>query len=620
MRIRYWIRFNSLLMLALDTIFVAVCYYAAYLLRFEFSIPERFLYSFFHTLPLVIAIKIPLFAYFKLYRGMWRYTSVLDLINVLKAVFTSTLLIILAVLVLYRFKGYPRSVFFVDGIMTLVAVGGIRFAIRVYLTSGWGGLRLPALRTREGKEKRLLVIGAGGAGEKVVREIFENPGVRLRLVGFLDDNPHKIGKTIHGIPVLGPVDDLAQLPIAFDEIVIAIPSARGAQMRRIVDMCERSGKRYRTLPSVGELINGTVSIKASREVTIQDLLGREEVRIDEAEIAQYLKEKEVMVTGAGGSIGSELVRQICRFGPKSVGLIEISEYNLFRVEMECRQRFPKVDARSFLADIRDRDSLRRIFEEFKPKVVFHAAAYKHVPIQEVYPWEAVHNNVGGTRNVCYISTEVGVERFVLVSSDKAVRPTNVMGATKRVAELLIECFNEESGTKFVAVRFGNVIGSSGSAIPIFQEQIARGGPVTVTHPEVTRFFMSTAEAAQLILQAGAIGKGGEIFVLDMGKPVPIVDIASDLIRLQGFEPERDIPIKFIGLRPGEKLHEDLITDGEAIAPTVHKKILSLVGNNHFDSISLHLKIDELLLIAANYDAPGIKKTLKNLIPEYTPYE
>jgi len=424
-------------------------------------------------------------------------------------------------------------------------------------------------------------------------------------------------QTIHGIPILGTIQDIIRFFTIFDEILIAIPSSKGHEMRLIVEQCKITGKPYKTIPTIGELINGQVSIKAIRDVNLADLLGREEVHLDHESIKNFLSQKRILVTGAGGTIGGELVRQISQFNPTAMGLLDTSELNLFRVEMECCQRFGHLATPSFLVDIRDRSHIERVFKEFNPQVVFHAAAYKHVPLQERNPWEAVYTNVLGSRNLLEVSLENGVDRFVFVSTDKAVRPTNVMAATKRLAEMLMGCLSHTSKSCFMAVRFGNVVGSSGSAIPVFQEQIARGGPVTVTHPEMTRYFMSISEAAQLILQAGAMGEGDEIFILEMGKPHRILDMAHDLIRLHGFEPDKDIPIQFIGLRPGEKLYEELISEGEGIVNTHHKKILVLHPNKYNCQI-LNSQIDELLSIARTYDAHAIKRKLQEIVPEYTP--
>jgi FlaA1/EpsC-like NDP-sugar epimerase len=604
---------NFYLILAADISLVAIAFVAAHMLRFEGSIPPEYWASLKQLLPAMIIVKIGVFFFFKLYEGMWRYASLVDLFNVVKASVVSSLIVIMFVLFVYRFEGYSRSVFLIDWILTLLLIGGLRAGIRVVLSNN---LRSFFSFRNVGDCKRMIIIGAGGAGEKVLREINDNPGLNYNVIGFLDDDPYKRGKAIHGVPVLGTPGQVQQFKSYFDEILIAIPSARGEDIRRIVSACERIGKRVRILPDMGELIGGKLTFKAIRNITLEDLLGRDEIYLEQDRIDLYLKNKRVLVTGAGGSIGSELVRQIGRFKPEALGLIEFSEYNLFQIELEIRQKLANVSIEGFLADIRDDKSVRRVFESFKPDVVFHAAAYKHVPLQEITPWEAVFNNVLGTRNLVEASIESGVKKFVLVSTDKAVRPTNVMGATKRIAEMLIRAANGNS-TRFLAVRFGNVIGSSGSAIPIFQKQIAQGGPVTVTHPEIERYFMSIPEAAQLILQAGAMGEGGEIFILDMGKPVRILDMARELIRLHGLEPEKDIRIEFIGLRPGEKLFEELITKGEGIVGTSHEKIVVLRGRDG-GTEDLKAHVDELLALAAGCDAALIKGKLREIVPEYNP--
>ena len=607
---------NFYIMLFLDTVLVTAAYVSAYLLRFDGRIPLQNWVQLKNTLPFVIPFKLFCFIMFGLYRGMWRYTSLADLRNTLKATSLSSMIIVLAILFLYRFRGFSRSVYVIDFVFTFLFVGGVRVAIRLLLadhhfsfwTFGCG---------KKSSASKLLIVGAGDAGEKTLREIQEHASVNMDPVGFLDDDPDKRGKAIHGVPVLGAVDEIHKIRTEFDEILIAIPSVKGEKLRRIVTLCEESGKRFRTLPGIWELIEGKVSIKTTRKVHLEDLLDRDEVHLDEEEIRQYIKDKRVLITGAGGSIGSELVRQVGRFHPQELALLDFSEEKLFHIEGECRQRYGFIPISGFLVDIKNRESAGRVFREFAPDAVFHAAAYKHVPMQELHPWEATFNNILGTRNLVEAAVENRVKRFVLVSTDKAVRPANVMGATKRVAEMIVECMNGYIVTCFMAVRFGNVLWSSGSAIPFFQRQISMGIPVTVTHPEITRYFMSIPEAAQLILQAGAMGKGSEIFILDMGKPIRIVDLARDLIRLNGYEPEQDIPIKFIGLRPGEKLYEELITEGEGITSTNHEKILVLRGNT-FDRDTLNAQIDELLSVAGTYDATAIKKKLKEIVPEYTP--
>jgi FlaA1/EpsC-like NDP-sugar epimerase len=540
------------------------------------------------------------------------------MINLAKAVFVANLVIILGIFIFNRFIGYPRSVFLLDAILSFLLMGSARLAIRIHFSSKSPKDFFPFLgKTYQGKP--MLIMGAGQAGEKVIREINDNPKIGFYPMGFLDDDQTKIGRTLQGIPILGKIDDISEISLDFEEILIAIPSAKGDQMRRIVEVCDKSGKKFRTLPAIGELIDGSVSLKAIREVTLGDLLGREEVLLDRKEIGNYLQNKRILVTGAGGSIGSELVRQISKFYPHSLALLEMSEHNLFQIEMESRQRFGYIPIKPYLVNIQDQSALQRVFTEFTPQVVFHAAAYKHVPIQEMHPWEAVFNNIQGSRNLFDASVLGNVEKFVLISTDKAVRPTNVMGASKRVTEMLMEWYSQNHRTSlFMAVRFGNVLGSSGSAVPVFQEQIARGGPVTITHPEMTRYFMSIPEAAQLILQAGAFGKGGELFVLDMGKPVKIVDLVRDLIKLHGLEPDKDIPIQYVGLRPGEKLYEELITVGENILPTSHKKILVL-KNSDADHPQLLMQIDNLTEISRKFNSHEIKIKLKELVPEYTPF-
>ncbi|MDI7261492.1 MAG: nucleoside-diphosphate sugar epimerase/dehydratase, partial [Thermodesulfobacteriota bacterium] len=422
--------------------------------------------------------------------------------------------------------------------------------------------------------KRLLIIGAGDSGEKILREIKDNPRLNYEVMGFLDDDPKKRGKKIHGVPVLGPIPKIHNLAYdaEMDEILIAVPSASAKQMKRIVQACEATGLKIRTTPGIGELIDGKVSFKMVREVSFEDLLGREQVNLDTESIGHSLKDKVVLVSGAGGSIGSELCRQITSFSPKTLIFLDKTENSLFHLEMEFCQRFPEVPIRAVLGDVKYNTSLSKLFELYQPQVVFHAAAFKHVPIVELNPWEGVFNNIVGTKNIVEASYQSGVERFVMISTDKAVRPVSVMGATKRVAEMITSCYASQNntltnGARFVSVRFGNVIGSEGSVIHLFKKQIERYGPVTITHPEITRYFMTIPEACRLILQAGAMGEEGEIFILNMGIPIKIEDMARDLIRRSGFKPDVDIEIKYIGLRPGEKLYEELITEGEGVVQT-----------------------------------------------------
>jgi FlaA1/EpsC-like NDP-sugar epimerase len=417
------------------------------------------------------------------------------------------------------------------------------------------------------------------------------------------------------------VEDLKSVAAKLNaqEILIAIPSATAGQMREIVGKCEQSGLKFKTLPGIGELIDGKVSVNAIRDVSYKDLLRRDLVHLEEDRIGAYIENKQILVTGAGGSIGSELCRQICRFKPESIILFDQAESPLYNIDLELRRKFPYVTIIPVLGDIRNRSRLEYTFSQFKPRIVFHAAAYKHVPMLELQPWEAILNNVLGTQNIVSFARAYAVEGFVLVSTDKAVRPANIMGATKRIAELMVLGQNSEKQTKsrFIAVRFGNVVGSVGSVVPLFKTQIERGGPVTVTHPEVTRYFMTISEASQLILQAGAMGKGGEIFILEMGTAVKIADMAKDLIRLSGFEADKDIKIEFIGLRPGEKLYEELITEGEDIVPTEHKKIMILAREINAQD-QLNEDIEHIIELAKTQNGEKIREMLKKIVPEYIP--
>jgi FlaA1/EpsC-like NDP-sugar epimerase len=623
---------NFFIVVTIDMAFCALSIYSAYLVRFEFDIPRDFLIALLGVLPILLAIKLACFFFFELYRGMWRYTGVPDMLNIVKAVSLSSLVLIGYIILVYRFDGFSRSAFAIDWCFTLLAISGNRIAIRLFFQraqtvkpSALELLRLAATgsgeRTGNTRAKRLLIIGAGNCGEKILREIQDNPQMRFKVVGFLDDSPAKIGRTIHGVPVVGIIGDLKPIAehLKAEEALIAVPSATAQEMRRIVAICKESGIPYKTVPGYGELIDGKVTVKAIREVAYRDLLGRATVKLDEQVIGGYLSGHRVLVTGAGGSIGSELCRQICRFHPEKIVLFERAESPLYEIELELRKGFPTVDIVPLLGDIQDSGHLRRVFETHQPQTVFHAAAYKHVPMLEAHPWKAVENNILGTSALVRAADEFGLERFVLVSTDKAVRPANVMGASKRVAEMITLNYNDcnLSRTQFMAVRFGNVVGSVGSVVPLFKKQIETGGPVTVTHPEVTRFFMTIREACQLILQAGALGKGGEIFVLDMGTPVKITDMARDLIRLSGFEPEVDIPIEYIGLRPGEKLYEELMSDTENMLPTPHPKIMMLKGGA-CDIDLLNGQIHELESLARTQNAARIRTNLQKIVPDYAP--
>jgi FlaA1/EpsC-like NDP-sugar epimerase/ActR/RegA family two-component response regulator len=517
--------------------------------------------------------------------------------------------------------GFSRGVFIIDFLLSVMFLGGFRLGIR---------LIVPYMRERDltdsngdawAPTKRLVIIGAGSAGEKLLREIKDNPRLRYVVVGFVDDNVSKFKMTIHGVPVLGTVSAMGRLvkDLSVDEIIIAIPSASAAEMRRLVGFCTTSNVTFKTVPGIGELIEGKVSVNAIREVRYEDLLGRKQVEIDVNEIGRYLMGRRVLVTGAAGSIGSELCRQIAQFEPSMLVLLDRNESGLFDIDMELKAAFPSIAITPVLAALQNRSLMQRYFDGTRPQVVFHAAAYKHVPMMELHPWEAVYNNVLATQTLLQLCIENKVEQCVVASTDKAVRPSNVMGASKRLTELLAQAYSAENHCRFMAVRFGNVIGSVGSVVPLFKKQIAQGGPVTVTHKDMTRYFMTIPEACRLILQAGAIGKGGEIFVLKMGTPIRIDSLARDMITLSGFKPDEDIHIEYVGLRPGEKLYEELITDGEHVVPTRHEKVMVLSAQKKVSLSTLSGQISDLVQLAVACSIPGIKNQLSRMVDQYTPY-
>lgn len=606
-------------MLLGDTLLALLSYYFAYYLRFDGDIPPAYLTRFLYTIIWIVPIKLACFFFFDLYRGMWRYTSIYDLITLSKACLTSSATIAIVLIITIRFIGFPRSVFIIDFLLTFLFVGGFRMGIRLYYHRRNSSKAIPFLQTGDQNSKRLLIIGAGDGGEKLLREISENPNLHYEVAGLIDDNVSKLRQTIHGVPVLGTLNDMGEIAKKreVDEIIIAVQSTSEMEMKRMVNFCENTGLPYKILPALGELIEGKVTVSALREMRYEDLLGRKEVELDMEQIGDYLTEKRVMVTGGAGSIGSELCRQIARFNPAMLLIVDMNESGLYETEVNLLAKFPEMQIVSVLRMVHSKSVMDRVFRKHEPQVVFHAAAYKHVPMMEVNPCEAVFNNIIGTQAILFLCLANGVERCVIVSSDKAVRPTNVMGASKRVDEILTQVYARKYNRRFMAVRFGNVVGSVGSVVPLFQKQIERGGPLTVTHPEATRYFMTIPEASSLILQAGAMGKGGEIFILKMGTPIRIVEMARDIISLSSFKPGKEIEIRYIGLRPGEKLHEELITEGEGVMATEHEKILALRGNS-CDHKELDAQIDELLTIARTYDANAIKRKLQEIVPEYTP--
>jgi FlaA1/EpsC-like NDP-sugar epimerase len=506
----------------------------------------------------------------------------------------------------FRLEGVPRSVPVLYGVLLIILLCGSRFAYR------WFKDRRITLVGG----KRALIVGAGQAGEMLVRDLLRNHSSAYIPVALVDDKPRRVGQDLHGIPVVGLCEAIPEVVEAkeIDIIILAVPSARTKQRQRLVGLCEQSGVPFRSVPQLDSLISGQVAINEFREVLIEDLLGRDPVKLDWSAIAAGLSNRTILVTGAGGSIGSELCRQIAQQGPGQLILLENSEFNLYSIEMELKQRYPSLQLCVFLGDVRDATSVGRLFENFRPSVVFHAAAYKHVPMLEGHVREAIGNNVLGTRIVAEAADEHGCKEFVLISTDKAVNPANIMGTTKRLAEIFCQNLNSRSATRFVTVRFGNVLGSAGSVVPLFRKQIAEGGPVTVTDREMERYFMTIPEACQLIMQASVIGEGGEIFVLDMGEPVKITYLAEQMIRLSGKEPGTDIEIIYTGLRPGEKLYEELFHDSEQLEPTNHEKIL-LARHRVVEWDRLEALIEKMESACDRYDENELLLSIAEFVPE-----
>jgi FlaA1/EpsC-like NDP-sugar epimerase len=568
-----------------------------------------------------LIIKLPIFGLFKQYRGWWRYVGISDLLGIFGASLVSTFIIVVLWFAIGNIPAVRISlplglempaegVCIADMFATVFMLGGLRIIIRLYFEE---------FRTAEsGRLKRFLIVGAGNAGEALLREILRMPVTQYDVVGLIDDDSVKQGTHIHGIPILGTVEQLPEIceEHKIEEIAIAMPSASPRQLRRVIQVCEGTKIRFRTVPSITDIASGKLRVSQIRDVDINDLLGREAVKLDMDLIEAFAKDKTILVTGAGGSIGSEMCRQLCNFNPKLLLLIEQAENPLFYIERELRKQFAGVNIKAIICNITDKTRVDEIFDEYKPQVVIHAAAHKHVPLMELNAGEAVKNNILGTQIVADAADNYGTANFVMISTDKAVNPTSIMGSSKRIAEMYIQDLSRTSETHFVTVRFGNVLGSEGSVVPIFKKQIAEGGPVTVTHPEMKRYFMTIPEASQLVLQAASMGKGGEIFVLDMGEPVKIVDLARELITLSGFRPGEDIEMIFTGPRSGEKLFEELSIEGEDMQRTRHPKI-SIWKNIPMDRDRLRAGINELVAIAKTQAFSEIVRNIKELVPEYT---
>ena len=567
--------------LSTDALIFVLAHFISYLIRFEFALTSKEVGQILVMLPLIVPLKLISFYCFGIYRSMCRYMSSEDIWQLLHGVIFTTLIIFTTLFFIEPLRSYPRAVFLLDGLLTFLFAVGIRSIIQTYIFHrDRRSMSLTFFNTHENVEDvrptRTLIVGGGDAGARILQKTNHHLEQQYNIIGFLDDDIDKLGRSIYGRRILGTVNELQRIVNIYkiELILIAIPSDKVNGLNQIVQSCEEANVKYLTFPSLTETINGKMPAKNLKKIDYQGLLKRESVELDRKNISNYLSNTTVLITGCGGSIGSELCRQILQFHPGKLILIDASEENLFNIHSELQHDYHFRRFQTILARVQNRSLLEKVFEKYRPDVVFHAAANKHVPIMEINPWEAVYNNIQASFTAMELAIKHNVKRFVLVSTSKAVNPENVMGASKRVAELLLQSFQGRS-TKFMAVRFGNVIGSSGSAIPLFERQLKNGGPITVTHPEITRYFMTIPESAQLILQAGCMGKGGEIFILNMGKPIKIVNLAKKMIRLSGKEPGKDVKIIFTGLRKGEKLHEELKMKDENELPTVHKKIMML---------------------------------------------
>jgi len=570
-----------------------------------------FLSRFWWLIPLTFAFRIGIFRNYGLYHWAWQYISMHEVLSLIKAVLLSSMLIAMSMLV-FGATSFPFSILVIDALFCFAFIGGVRFSIRFWKES-------KSSVSLAGRAKKVLIVGAGDAGEMILREMIKKPArSTYDPIGFIDDNRLKIGTFIHNLPVLGNCESIPEMVLAhgIEKIIIAIPSANREEIRRIVGFCEQSNVDFKIVPGLFDLLDRTVHVNQIRDVEIEDLLGRAPVKLNLNEISSYLSNANILITGAGGSIGAELCRQIATFNPAQLILVGKGENSIFDIELELKNKFPYLSLALVIADIRNHDRMKNIFQAYKPAVVFHAAAHKHVSLMERNPDEAVLNNVLGTKNIVDLADSFQVRNFVMISTDKAVNPSSIMGATKRIAEMIVQSKATISkNTKFVSVRFGNVLGSRGSVVPLFKKQIAAGGPVTVTHPDARRYFMTIPEAVQLVIQAGAMGNGGEIFILNMGEPVKIVDLANDLIRLSGLEAGKDIKIKFIGLKPGEKLFEEILTAEEGAQTTKHEKIF-IAPPSRIAVGKLGEDIEGLASLASAGDCAGVKMKIREIVPTF----
>jgi FlaA1/EpsC-like NDP-sugar epimerase len=582
-----------------DILVIPIAWFGAFWLRFNLeAVPLQSFASALNALPIIAVVHACLFWYFGLYRGIWRFASMPDLVRIAKAIVAGVFISAALIFLISRMHGIPRSVLPIYALLLMVLLGGPRFFYRWLKDHKFYG----------SESKKALIVGAGSAGEALVRDLLRDVSRDYEPIGFIDDDPKKRGQDMHGIRVLGSTDEIPHLSSTVDIILIALPSADPKEMRRVVGICEKTGISFRTLPRFDDVVTGRISIKALRDVKIDDLLGREAVKLEWDAIRKNTHGKTILVSGGGGSIGSELCRQIAAVGPSHLVVLDNSEFNLYSIEMELRQLFPDLRLLRVLGDVGDVAIVEKLLHEQRPEIIFHAAAYKHVPMLEDQVRAAVRNNILGTRTIVRLADKYGCKTFVLISTDKAVNPGNIMGATKHVAEIYCQSMQEQSKTQFITVRFGNVLGSAGSVIPLFQKQIAQGGPVTVTDPNVTRYFMTIPEAAQLILQASSIGRGGEIFVLDMGEPVNIKYLAEQLIMLSGKRAGDDIEIVYTGLRPGEKPYEELFHQSEELVETPHPKTL-LARSRKIALRVVEEEIDAMAEACKNNDESELRQRL-----------
>ena len=604
--------------LALDLLMLSAAFLLSYLLRFDFNVPRNYWENALTQLPFVVLVQFAALFMIGGYALIWRYISLEDAKFFARAAVLSLAILLLGRLglpVSFERWQVPLSV----ALTTTILGFGLVFALRIVRRSIFDTYEKRNFTQTRGKLKKrqtALLVGAGRTGSLAVKEILRAGASDLIVKGFVDDDRNKKNGSVNGVKVLGTTRDLPRLieELEIDQIVLALDQPAGKQVREIAQICQELGVKTRIVPDIGEIVEGRAKIERIRNVEIEDLLGREAVALDKDGLHEFLTGKTVMVTGAGGSIGAELVRQICGFEPMQILLVERAEFNLFEIDRELKNIFPDIERRALIADVADEARMREIFREFCPQVVFHAAAHKHVPLMEENPIEAIKNNVFATETIARLAGQFEAEAFVLISTDKAVNPTSVMGASKRVAELAVQSFKQQFSTRYMAVRFGNVLGSAGSVVPLFREQIRKNAPITVTHPDMTRYFMTIPEASQLVLQAGAIGAGGEIFILDMGEPVKIVQLAEDLIRLSGLQPYEDIEIVFTGMRPGEKLFEELEITGEGLVRTNHAKIF--IGKiNALEPAQVRQMLTRFNHAVTQQNAHEIRRLLNEFLPE-----